>query len=178
MRNPFAITGTKEIYRNHWISVREDSVIRPGGQPGIFGVVQMVAGASVLPVTDRGTVLLVREYKYAVGSSSLEVISGGVDGEESPLSCAQRELQEEVGLAAARWDDLGRLDPFTTVVESPNYMFIARDLSVVTATPDPGEHLELVEVRFQEAIELVMKGQITHGASCVTILKAARLHGY
>jgi ADP-ribose pyrophosphatase len=138
----------------------------------------MVAGASVLPITDRGTVFLVCEYKYAVGCRSLEVISGGVEGEESPLSCAQRELQEEVGLAAARWDDLGRLDPFTTVVESPNYMFTARELSVVTPTPDPGEHLERVEVSFSEAIDLVMSGQITHGASCVTILKAARLCGY
>jgi hypothetical protein len=66
MNNPFVITETHEVYRNKWITVREDKVIRPGGQPGIFGVVQMVVGASVLPVTERQTVWLVREYKYAI----------------------------------------------------------------------------------------------------------------
>jgi ADP-ribose pyrophosphatase len=177
MNNPFAITDTREVYKNRWITVREDKVIRPGGQPGIFGVVQMVAGASVLPVTERETVWLVREYKYAIEGPSLEVISGGVDGDEAPLECAKRELQEEAGLIAAHWDDLGRLDPFTTVVRSPNHMFVARGLTVVDATPDPGEHLELVEMKFSDALELVMRGEITHGASCTTILKAARLYG-
>jgi 8-oxo-dGTP pyrophosphatase MutT (NUDIX family) len=177
MNNPFAITDTREVYKNRWMTVREDKVIRPGGQPGIFGVVQMVAGASVLPVTEKDTVWLVREYKYAIERPSLEVISGGVDGDEAPLECAKRELQEEAGLIAARWDDLGRLDPFTTVIRSPNHMFIARGLTVVDATPDPGEHLELVELTFSEAIELVMRGEITHGASCTTILKAARIFG-
>jgi ADP-ribose pyrophosphatase len=132
---------------------------------------------SVLPVTERETVWLVREYKYAIERPSLEVISGGTDGDEAPLECAKRELQEEVGLIAAHWDDLGRLDPFTTVVRSPNHMFVARGLTVVDATPDPGEHLELVELTFSEAIELVMRGEITHGASCTTILKAARICG-
>jgi ADP-ribose pyrophosphatase len=177
VNNPFAITDTREVYKNRWMTVREDRVIRPGGQPGIFGVVQMIAGASVLPVTERDTVWLVREYKYAIERPSLEVISGGVDGDELPVECARRELQEETGLIAAHWDDLGRLDPFTTVVNSPNHMFVARGLTVVAATPDPGEHLELVELAFSEAIELVMRGEITHGASCTTILKAARMCG-
>src|SRR5690348_15777215 len=112
MNNPFAITDTREVYKNRWIAVREDKVIRPDGQPGVFGVVHMVAGASVLPMTDSGTVWLVREYKYAIERPSLEVISGGVEEDETPLECAKRELQEEVGLIAAHWDDLGRLDPF------------------------------------------------------------------
>ena len=65
----------------------------------------------------------------AMQEESLELMSGGLDRNESSLQAAQRELQEELGLRAELWADLGVINPFTTVMKSPNYMFMASDLS-------------------------------------------------
>lgn len=172
---PYAQQSSREVYKNPWIFVAEDSVIRPDGKAGIFGVVRMKAGSTIVALTDDGEVYLVREYKYAMGGVSLEAISGGLDEKETPLDGAKRELSEELGLNAANWTDLGVLHPFTTVVDSPNYMFLAEGLTVGAAHPDEGEELEMVKVPLAIAVTWVMESKITHGASCVAILKAARL---
>lgn len=175
MKNPFTLIDSKAIYKNPWIQVREDKVIRPGGKEGIFGVVTMVAGSTVLPLTSDGYVYLTKEYKYAIGSESTELISGAIDGDETPLEAAQRELQEETGLIAEKWTDLAVVDPFTTVVLSPNHMFLAENLTTDETNLDEGEVINLEKVTFKEALRMVMDGEITHGATCVVILKTALL---
>lgn len=155
-----------------WISVREDKVVRPGGKDGIFGIVTILPGSSVLPVDEDGNVLLVKEYKYAVGRETIEVISGGIDKDETPLAAAKRELREEIGAEAEEWTDLGSIDPFTTVVDSPNYLFLAKGLSQFKPNPDEGEILQRLTLPYSQALEMVRNGEITHGASCVLILKA------
>ena len=171
-RNPFKLLSSTNKYENPWISVREDKVIRPGGKEGIFGIIEMVAGASVLPVDDDGDVLLIKEYKYAVARETIEVISGGIDKDETPLEAAKRELREEAGVEAKEWVELGAVDPFTTIVNSSNHLFLAKGLDHFEPQPDEGEILERIKVSFKEALAMVEKGEITHSASCVLILKA------
>ena len=174
-KGPYEIQESREVYRNPYIRVREDRVVRPGGSPGVFGVVEMKAGSSVLALNTRGEAYLVREYKYAQERETLEVISGGIDEGESPLDAARRELEEETGLRAAEWIELGRLDPFTTVIHSPNYLFLALGAEENRApSPDDGEVVRVVRVPFKEAVNLVMRSEITHGGSSVAILKAER----
>lgn len=176
-RGPFEVVSSREVYRNKWLHLREDSVLRPGGTQGLFGIVEMVAGSSVLALDGEDYVYLGREYKYGVGMYSLETISGALNEGETPLDAARRELQEELGLAADDWTDLGTVNPFTTVVRSPNHMFLARALRRVAPSPDPGELVELVHMPFAVALGMVERGEITHAASCVAILKTARLLG-
>jgi ADP-ribose pyrophosphatase len=171
----FTVTSSTQIYTNKWIEVREDKVIRPDGNAGTFGVVRMAEGSTVLPIDSSGEVTLVREYKYGVGRYTLEAVSGGIDPGETPLRAAQRELAEELGLDARDWTHLGVIDPFTSVVRSPNHMFLATSLTAGTARNDPGEVIVPVRMPFEAALTMVMAGDITHGASCVLILKAAQL---
>ena len=176
-RGPYTVMSSRVAYKNPWIRVREDAVIRPGGTEGVFGVVEMVAGSSVLPIASDGSVYLVEEYKYGIGRSSLEVISGALDDCEAPVEAAKRELEEELGLTAKSWRDLGVVDPFTTVVHSPNYLFLAQELGTGRTNPDEGEEVHAVRMSFDEALRRVLTCEITHSASCVVILKAARLLG-
>ena len=176
-QGPYTVLSSEPRYSNRWMAVREDRVIRPGGTEGLFGVVEMVAGSSVLAVDGENHVHLVREYKYALGRDSLEVISGGVDEGETPVAAAQRELREEAGLLATEWHELGAVDPFTTAIRCRNHLFLARGLSHTDTDLDDGEELTLVKLPFDAALQMVLAGEISHAASCILILRAARLLG-
>ncbi len=172
MNGPWTIEETAVKYKNPWIEVREDQVIRPDGKPGIFGVVTMKGGVSVLALDDEGYVYLTQEFHYAVEEEIIEVASGAIDGDEKPLETAKRELEEELGIKAEEWTSLGMINPFTTVIKSPSYLFLARKLSFTESKQDPGEIIKLVKVKFEDAVKMVLDGRITHGPSCVVILKA------
>lgn len=106
MINPFTLISTKKVYENPWISVREDSVIRPGGKEGIFGIIDMKDGVTVIAVDKENNIITTNEFAYAIDDYSLEVVSGGMDDGENPLDCAKRELEEETGYRAKEWIDL------------------------------------------------------------------------
>ena len=173
MNNPFKLLSTKQIYKNPWVKLHEDKVIRPGGKEGIFGVVEMAHGSSVLAVDDNQNVILIKEYKYALRRETTEVVSGSIDGTETPLEAAKRELKEETGIIAREWHDLGHVDPFTTIAVAPNYMFLAKGLINHSAPhPDEGESVTKITVPYKDALQMVNDGRITHAASCTLILKA------
>lgn len=171
---PWKIKSTEQKYKNPWISVHEDQVIRPDGEDGIFGVVEMVGGVSVLPLDEEGYVYLTKEFRYAIKKDSIEVISGGIDKNEKVIDAAKRELKEETGIIADEWIDLGTVNPFTSVVKSPAIIYLARQLHFVKADPEATEKIEILKIKFEDAVDMVMESEITHGASCILILKAAR----
>ena len=107
MKSPFKLLASREVYQNHWIRVREDKVIRPGGKEGIFGVIEMKGGCTILAMNKQGQVYLASEFKYGIKKRSIELISGGFDRNEKPLAAAKRELQDEAGLEAEKWIFLG-----------------------------------------------------------------------
>jgi ADP-ribose pyrophosphatase len=169
---PWTVTDSRTVYKNPWITVREDRVIRPDNREGLFGVVEMRPGVSVLPLDDEGNVYLTEEFHFAVGRETIEAISGGMDEGEDKLDAARRELKEETGIVASKWIDLGVVDPFTTVISSPNYMFLARGLEFSEAEPEGTEIIRIVKTSLQEAVEWVLRSRITHGATTTLILKA------
>lgn len=169
---PWIIKETIPKYKNHWIEVSEDQVIRPDGKSGIFGIVKMKAGISVLPLDDAGFVYLTEEFHYAIGKESIEVVSGVIDGEETPISTAKRELQEELGIIANQWIDLGLVNPFTTIINSPAYLFLVKKLKFTKTNLEGTEIIKLRKVKINEAVRMVLESEITHGPSCVLILKA------
>lgn len=155
--------------------MREDKVIRPDGKQGIFGVVTMKPGVSILPLDKDGNVYLTKEYHYGIEKITIETISGGIDNGETKEQAAKRELKEEVGLTANKWTYLGYIDPFTTAVVSPNHMFLAEDLVKSNVEPEETENITVIKIPFSKALQWVLEGKITHSASVVLILKAATL---
>ena len=171
---PWTIKNSEEVFHNEFIRVRQDAVVRPDGRPGHYATVTMPTGVVVLPFDEDGSVYLVRQFRYAAGRHSLEVVSGGQQPGEAALQAAQRELREELGIEAGEWSDLGRLDLDTSIVWSPAYLFLARQLSFIPASSEGTEALRPVKLPLAEAALQVMSSQITHGPSCVLILKAER----
>jgi ADP-ribose pyrophosphatase len=172
---PWLIEKTIQRYKDAWLEVNEDTVIRPDGKPGSFATVRMKPGVSVLAMDDDGSVYLTIEYKYAIERESIEVVSGGIDEGESTIDAARRELREEVGLEAAEWTELDFVDPFTSAINSPAALFLARKISVVDATPEGTEVIKVLRLDLSEAVQMVLDGRITHGPSCVVLLKTSFL---
>jgi ADP-ribose pyrophosphatase len=170
---PWTIKDSVEKYKNKWISVIEHQVLLPNGNDGIFGIVKMKGGASVLPLDKHGDVYLTKEFRFAVGRESIEVVSGGIEEGESPLDTAKRELKEELGVIATDWIPLGEVHPFTSVIDSPATLFLAKDLITDQGTSwDETEKIELLKMPFKKALQMVLDGEIIHSQSCTLILKA------
>ncbi len=169
---PWQIRARIAVYRDPWIEVLRDDVLRPDGQPGTHAVVRMKPGVCVLPIDAEGRVYLTEEFHYAVGRVGLEGVSGGIEPGESPLDTARRELAEELGLEAQAWTDWGLVDPFTTIVDSPTRLFLARDLTFVPPRPEGTERIRRVCFPLSAAVGQVLSSQITHGPTCLLVLRA------
>jgi len=168
---PYTILHSRPVYENQWMKLREDRVTRRSTGEATFGVVTIKPGVTVLPMDEDGSVTLVKEFKYGIGEMTLEAISGAIESGENAERAGLRELGEEAGLVASEWVDMGIVNPFTTVVNSPNHMFLARGLSRTRRALGAGEGIESVQMPFADAVYGVLDGKITHAASCVLILK-------
>jgi 8-oxo-dGTP pyrophosphatase MutT (NUDIX family) len=158
--------------------VREDQVLAPSGKPGIYGVVEPRLAVGVVALTDQHEIFLVGQYRYPLDVYSWEIPEGGGEENESALVTAQRELQEEAGIIAASWEPLGGEVHISNCYTSERgYLFLARDLTSVTAAPDETEELALKKIPFRDALSMVEDGVITDSLSIIAILRTARILG-
>lgn len=169
----WSTTSTETVYENRWISVREDQVVGPAG-PGIYGVVELRQPAVfVVALDDDDRVCLVTVDRYTVGRS-VEVPAGGTDGEE-PLVAAQRELFEEAGVRADEWTLVGRIDALNGVTKAPEFVFLARGLTVDgdASSSQREEGIDAVEwVDFAEVLARIGRGEITDGETVAAMALA------
>lgn len=170
-RGPWKIVKSRDVYADPWIRVQIDDVIRPDGNPGIHSIVHIKPGVCVLALDADSRVHLTEEFHYAVARVTLEAVSGGIEPGETPLDTARRELREELGIAARRWTDLGVVDPFTANVVSPTVLFLAEDLTFVKPGPEGTERIQRRTMTLDEAIRMLSQGNITHGPTCVALLR-------
>jgi ADP-ribose pyrophosphatase len=171
-RGPWKIVSSREIYRDPWIAVQVDDVIRPDGKPGIHSIIHLKAGVCVLAMDSDRNVYLTEEFHYGVGRVTIEGVSGGCEEKESPIETAQRELREELGIVATEWTDLGTIDPFTANVVSPTQLYLAEGLTFVETAHEGTELIRCVRLFLEEALAMVADGRITHSPTCVLVLKA------
>ncbi len=169
---PWKITDTQEIYQDSFVTLKVDQVIRPDGLPGQHVVVGIKPGVCVLALDDQSNVHLTKEFHYAVGRDSVEAVSGGIEPGEDPDITAVRELQEELGLKSRRMTYLTTLDPFTSCMVSPTRLYLATDLMEVADDPEGTEQIETVVMPLVDAVQKVLRGEITHAPTCVLLLRA------
>jgi 8-oxo-dGTP pyrophosphatase MutT (NUDIX family) len=169
--NPWKTTGSKPMYDNPWISVREDAVVRPDGKDGIYGVVHVKNKAiGILPM-DTGEMLhLVGQFRYPLKRFSWEIPEGGCQDDEDPLDAARRELLEETGLTASHWELLGTAHLSNCLSDEESYYYLASGLTQGTASPEGTEVLHRRCIPFQDALQMVRTGQITDAVSVMAIL--------
>lgn len=174
--NPWVTKGSRLVYRNPWITVREDQVVRPDGKDGIYGVVEAKVATAVVALTTAREVVLVGQWRYATGNYSWELVEGGAERGEDPLAAARRELREEAGLEAAVWTPLGGEVHLTNSHSDERLLvWLATGLREVGAAPEGTELLQHRRVPFAEALRMVDRGEITDAPTIIGLLRADRL---
>ena len=132
--------SSREVYRNSWMRVREDEILRSNGQKGIYGVVEKHDGAIILPIDD-GRIWLVEQYRYTIQERALELPQGSWEESiEDPEELARGELQEELGLNATQMIQLGNLWIAYGFTRQRQHVFLASGLSPAEKNPDAEEH--------------------------------------
>jgi 8-oxo-dGTP pyrophosphatase MutT (NUDIX family) len=172
MQNPWQTLDATIVYDNPWIQVTHRNVLTPNGNPGIYGVVHFKNLAiAIVPIDEEGYTWLVGQYRYTTESYSWEVPEGGGSFNDTPLVSAQRELEEETGIIAKNWLEIGEIHTSNSVTDERGLIFVAKDLSYGEASPEDTEQLEIRRVHLDEAVEMVLRGEITDGLAQVALLK-------
>ena len=170
--NPWTIIGEKNVYQNPWIGLTEFQVINPSGGRGIYGKVHFKNSAiAVIPLDEELNTYLVGQYRFTINQYSWELPEGGASDEESPLEAAKRELLEETGLTADKWEVVQKIHLSNSVSDEFGVIYLARGLTQFESSPEETEQLVVKKISFEEAYQMVCKGTITDSLSVAGILK-------
>jgi 8-oxo-dGTP pyrophosphatase MutT (NUDIX family) len=176
--NPWTRLDSRAIYENPWIAVREDRVIRPDGQSGIYGVVHFKNTAvGVLPVEDDGSIWLVGQHRYPLNAYSWEIPEGGGPDGEEPEATAIRELREETGLIAGKIEPVGRSHLSNSVSDELAYLFRATNLTSGPNEPEGTERIQVRRFDWPTTWKMVEDGRITDSMTVIALLHEAIRRG-
>jgi 8-oxo-dGTP pyrophosphatase MutT (NUDIX family) len=167
--NPWKILSSKTVYKNPWIRVREDKVITPGGSDGIYGVVESNDSVIILALNARDEVYIIRNFRYPAGIWSWELPGGGGDKQDA-LEASKRELQEETGITAGKWDKLGSTFVCNGLMPEKMATYLARELDVQEKPHEPDEPVIAGKfVGLGEIDTLIKSGEINDGQSITAL---------
>lgn len=164
---------TSYPYTYHMFRVRQDRVRWPDGHVGTYSYVQGAGAVWVVPVTAKGLVVIIRQFRYTLDDWSWEVPAGGFhDFSGGPLDLAQRELAEEVGGTSDDWLHVGTFRPGVSTIDEICHIFLARDVRLEhRAEPEPSEIIEVHLVSRERALEMARNGEIVDGHSALALLR-------
>ena len=175
-KNPWKTLSVEEVYDNPWINITHRSVLNPAGQNGIYGKVHFKnIAVGALPLDEENNTWLVGQYRYTLEKYSWEIPEGGCIESIEPLQAAKNELQEETGIIANKWTKILDIHTSNSVTDEYGICYLAQDLTFGNSSPEPCEELIIKKLKFEDAFEMVMNGEITDSLSIATIMKVKLL---
>ena len=158
------------IYEGRLLHVRRDTVRLPDGAVSVREYVSHPGAVAVLALHDNGNLIMERQFRYPLHRDFYEIPAGKIDSGEDILDTGRRELLEETGYAASEWTHLTTTYPCIGYGDERIEYFLARGLIKQQASLDEGEHLEVFELPFKEAMEWMRLGRIDDSKTIIGLL--------
>ena len=169
------VTSSKRIYEGKIIKMRVDTVVMPDGRTSQREIVEHRGAVAMIPMLDKDTVVLVRQYRRAAAAALLEIPAGTREPDEDIELCARRELAEEINYKAGRMVKLFHSYMAPGYSTEVIHTFLALDLTPTEGHTDEDEFLEIVPLPLTEAIQKISTGEIIDAKTISGLLLAARL---
>lgn len=166
---------SRQVFDGVVVKLFVDEVELPNGNKSIREIVRHPGAVCVVPVTDEGEVIMVRQFRYAFGEVLLEVPAGKLEPNEDPLAAALRELEEESGVVAGRVEHIGELYTTVAIFDERIQVYLATELTYKSAHPDSDEFLEVEKIPLKTLVDKVMNGEIKDAKTQIAILKAEKI---
>jgi ADP-ribose pyrophosphatase len=165
---------SRRIYEGKIINLRVDTVELPSGKETKREIVEHAGCTAIVAIDSGKEVLLVRQYRKPVEKMLLEIPAGGIDPGEEPIECARRELEEETGFSAERWEHLATFYTSPGFCTELMYLYLATELKPSKRDADDDEHIEVVRVPLKKTLELIASGEVCDAKSIAGLLMALR----
>ena len=169
------VLASERIYEGRILNLRVDQVRTSTGVEALREIVENGSAVAIVALDDQQRVVLVKQYRHAVRGQVIEIPAGKLDGDEEPLEGAQRELREETGFRAGRFERLGSFYPAPAWSTEFVYLYLATNLNPGPAQPEAEEAIEMRQVALDDAIEMIQSGAIVDGKTIAALL-IARQH--
>jgi ADP-ribose pyrophosphatase len=159
------------IHQGRFLQVRQDKVVFPHHPPQIWDIVTHSGVVAIIPIDEEGRFLLVEQWRRAIGKITLEIPAGMLEAGEEPITCAQRELQEETGFWARDLTPFGGCYPTPGMSTEYDHLFVAKNLELRPLQAEDTDVIDVRRVTSDEALKLIKEGQICDAKTAVGLLR-------
>ncbi len=164
------------IFDGKVVHLYRDKILTQDGKESVREYIRHIGAVCVVPVTDEGEIVCVRQYRYPIGRVMLEIPAGKLDSkDEDPAEAALRELREETGATCNSLRFIGKYLPSPAILDECISMYIAEGLEFGEADPDDDEFIDIEKIPVDELVRMICEGEVLDGKTQSAVLKAAIL---
>ena len=162
----------RSIFRAGVVDLGLETATLPNGLTVELPIIRHPGAAAIVALDQQGRVAMLHQYRYAVGATIWEIPAGCRGPQESGRQCAERELVEEAGVGAARWDHLGSLVTIPSICDERIELYLARDLSHTATRHEADEVIRVEWIDLARVIRMIREGEIIDAKTIAGIFQA------
>ena len=167
--------SSQTVYKGSFLDVKKDNVVLPNGKNSTREWINHPGAVCCIPVLENGEICLIKQYRYPIKKYVIELPAGKLEVGETPIDCAKRELEEEIGFEAKKIRFLTMFYPAVGFVNEEMHLFLAEDLKKADTNLDDDEFIELIPKTLGQAVEMIYSGEITDAKTIIGLVWAEKL---
>ena len=167
---PERVLSSQQIYSGRAVKLRVDTIEKPDGRKTMREIVEHADCVAVVALDEKNNVVMVKQFREAVGKTLLEIPAGGIDAGEEPVDSVRRELQEEIGLLPNKIERIGGFYSTPGYCTEYLYLYLATDLRPSRLEAEDTESIEIVKIPLAKIPALIVSGEICDAKSIAGLL--------